>query len=73
MNIVPKFKSHNTCITEKEPQVRSKEASFLHGHCGSAVLMMGKMQSWAGSAKLCFDESGDYILKHSFALQTAVT
>lgn len=34
--------------------------------------MMGKMHSAEGSAKLCFDESGNYILKHSFALQTAV-
>lgn len=34
--------------------------------------MMGKMQSTEGRAKPCFDESGDYILKHSFALLTAV-
>lgn len=34
--------------------------------------MMGKIHSTEGSAKLCFDESGDYILKHSFALQTAM-
>lgn len=34
--------------------------------------MMGKMHSGEGSAKLGFDESGDYVLKHSFALQTAV-
>lgn len=34
--------------------------------------MMGKMHSGESNAKLSFDESGDYILKHSFALQTAV-
>lgn len=34
--------------------------------------MMGEIHSGESGAKLFFDERGDYILKHSFAVQTAV-
>ena len=67
-----KFESHGLYVTSRRPLVRNKETSILHGYCACVGLMMGKMHSGEGSAKLSFDESGDYILKHSFALQTAV-
>lgn len=66
------LESRGLCITLRRPLVRNKETSILHRYRACVGLMMGKMHSEEGSAKLSFDESGDYILEHSFALQNVV-